>query len=858
MGKRTFSSVVSVSGVFVPLLFAVILFQAFSVTPVAAQTAPCVDPFTGAACTPTPPPNCGLPGLPPCGNPPANTPTKVFIYPTRPPLPTSTPSATATTVSTSTATSTPTDTVTPIPTSTPFPSPTPKPPLPPLLAPLPKLIGLFHPPESLVSMLPPWLSPDNIKMTDLEITQAIQCLHNPSCPDNSVALYSGKITLVRAYVRLSAGPDSSVNSIGGALCYGNTGAGGCSNPILPVKKITVYQVSDAVAIARYAAFLTLDFILPPSYVSGFTTQSLTVYVNYKFQDLPGEAFYQDNYKVLSYQVTPSEPIYVKFHPVQNKGVLPPAFEWATLTDYLSKTYPTGQFYPSLGIPLYGKDYPWTVPGGGCGKGWGNLLKDLWYMRGGSGPIAYGEVPASTITKYGGCGYMGSPEAAGLAGTSADGWVSAQEVGHTLNLPHVPGCGAGGPDMSYPNSNGLLDEYGINPYSLYVYSPKWAYDFMGYCGGDNTNTWTSIFTYQNIAALLPSGAFQPGKYALAAPISLQQPERVLVGSGDLSPISANLTQGFYLLDRTSFNNLTPDAGPYSVELQDGSGQLLYSQHFDLVQLSNDDPQIEGDFRLVLPWTDGVKEVVYKYQDLVIGQSIASAHAPSLELTSPVGGETWAASGQQTITWTAADADQGPMSYIVQYSEDAGISWSILAANLTDPSFTFDGDYLPGSDHGIIRVIATDGFNNASVDSNQISVVAKAPLIAITSPAEAASVDFGAPLIMQGAGTDLLDGPITNGEQYSWSSNKDGALGNSNLLILSNLSAGEHTLSLSVQNSSGLVSTASVHVTVNPPDTSANPNRVGLSDYLPLVLLVAVLVGVVVIAVVLISRRKKKTA
>ncbi len=707
-------------------------------------------------------------------------------------------------------------------------------------------------------MLPSWLSPNNIKMTDLEITQAIQCLHNPTCPDNSVALYSGKITLVRAYVRLSAGPDSYVNSIGGALCYGNTGAGGCANPILPVKKITVYKVSDAVAFARSGAFLTLDFILPPSYVLGFSTQNLTVYVNYKFQDLPGEAFYKDNYQTLSYQVTPSEPIYVKFHPVQNKGVLPPAFEWATLTDYLSKSYPTGQFYPSLGIPLYGKDYPWTVPGGGCGKGWGDLLNDLWYLRGGSGPIAYGEVPYKTITKYGGCGYMGSPEAAGQVGNLRDGPVAAQEVGHTLNLPHVPGCGAGGPDMSYPNSTGLLDEYGINPYSLYVYSPKWAYDFMGYCGYDLTSTWTSIFTYQNIAALLPSGAFQPGKYALAAPISLQQPEMVLVGSGDLSPTSANLTQGFFLLDRTSFNNLTPDAGPYSVELQDGSGQLLYSQHFDLVQLSNDDPQTDGGFRLVLPWTEGAKKVVYKYQDQVIGQSVASTHTPSLELTYPIGGETWAATGQQTITWTAADADHNPLSYMVQYSADAGVTWSILAANLTDPNFTFDGDYLPGSDHGIIRVIATDGFNNASVDSNQISVAVKAPLIAITSPAEAASVDFGAPLILQGVGTDLLDGPITNGEQYSWSSSKDGALGNGTPLILSNLSAGQHTLTLSVKNSSGLVSTSSVHVTVNSPSTTSNPNRVVWTDYLPLALLFAALVGVVVVAVVLISRRKKKPA
>ena len=340
--------------------------------------------------------------------------------------------------------------------------------------------------------------------------------------------------------------------------------------------------------------------------------------------------------------------------------------------------------------------------------------------------------------------------------------------------------------------------------------------------------------------------------------MQQAEKVLVGSGDLSPTSANLTQGYYLLDRTSFNNLTPDAGPYSVELQDGSGQMLYSQHFDLIQLSNDDPQTDGGFRLVLPWMEGAKKVVYKYQDQVIGQSVASTHAPSLTLTYPVGGETWAATGQQTITWTAADADHNPLAYMVQYSTDGGITWSILAANLTDPTFSFDGDYLPGSDHGIIRVIATDGFNNMSVDSNQISVAAKAPLIVITSPVEAASVDFGAPLILQGAGTDLLDGPITNGEQYSWSSSKDGALGNGNPLILSNLSAGEHTLTLSVQNSSGLVSTASVHVTVNSPSTTSNPNQVGWSAYLPLALLCAAVVVVVVVAVVLLSRRKKKPA
>jgi hypothetical protein len=701
------------------------------------------------------------------------------------------------------------------------------------------------------------MMPDNLKVTDLEITQGIQCLHNPGCPDNSVALYSGKTTMVRAYVRLTGGPDSSVYPIGGALCYGNTGAAGCVNPILPVQKIYVPNISDPVGYARSSASLTLDFKLPSSYVSGFTTQTLTVYVNYKFQDLPSESYYKDNYKTLQYQVQPSEPIYVKFYPVQDKGFFPPGFEWVTLTNYLAKTYPTGQVYPWVGFPLYGKDYDWTTADPwGCPKGWHNLINDLWFLRGGSGPIAYGEVPFESLSGgVIGCGVLGGPEAAGIAGKPSDGRVAAQEIGHTMNLPHVPGCGAGGPDMSYPNSTGLLDEFGIDPYTLQVYSPISNYDFMGYCGG-GTNTWTSIYTYDEIAGLLPQGAYNPGYPHLASLASLLQPEQVLVGSGELSPTSASLTQGFYLIDRTSFKTLTPDQGPYTVELQDASGHVLYSQHFDLAQMSNDDPQTEGGFQLALPWTDGVRKVVFKYQDQVIGHTTASAHAPSLELTSPSGGETWAATGQQTITWTAADTDHDPLSYMLQYSADDGKNWMMMAANLQDPTFTFDADYLPGSDHGVIRVVATDGFNTTQVDSNQVSVAAKAPLVAITSPLEADSFEFGTPVILQAAATDLLDGPILNSNQLTWSSDKDGGLGNGTQLILSNLSAGEHTITLSVQNSSGLVSTASVHITINPPVTSANPNRLMFTDFLPLALLFAALIALIVLAVFAIRRSRSR--
>jgi hypothetical protein len=772
--------------------------------------------------------------------------------------PTLSPTFTPTATEIPSATSVPTiePTVTLIPSETPFPTPT-QPPVNLFVKPFVNLISFLQPPPNFVIQLPSWMQPDNIKVTDLEITQAIQCLHNPDCADNSVALYTGKTLVVRAYVKLTAGPDSWVYPIGGALCYGNTGAGGCSNPILSENVISVEKVADPVSYGRGSAYATLNFILPYSFSEGFSTQTLTVYANYKRQDLPSEVYYADNYKTLQYQMTDSQPLYVKFHPVQNLNVMPPAMEWATMTDYLIRTYPTGDIYPLLGIPLYGKNYDWLGVAAGCGKGWNALLKDLWYMRGGSGPIAFGEVPYQTLSGYSGCGYMGDPEAAGIAGLSIDGRTAAQEVGHTMNLPHVPGCGAGGPDLNYPKANGLLDEFGFDTVNLGVYPASSSYDFMGYCGG-GSNTWTSIYTYNEIAGLLPRGVFNPSNIHLAELISkAAQPAKVLVGTGDLSPVSANLTEGFYLLDQGTFKTMTPDQGPYTVEFQDGAGKVLYSQHFDLAQMSNDDPQTSGGFRLVLPWTEGTRKVVFLYNDKIISKTSASAHAPTLELTSPMGGESWAPTGKQTITWKASDADKNPLSYMLQYSADGGKTWEMLAANLQDTSFTFDGDYLPGSDHGVIRVLATDGFNTTQVDSNQVKVAAKAPLILISSPTEGASFDAGTSVVLQGVGTDLLDGAIVSGN-YSWSSDRDGNLGNGSPLILTNLSTGAHTITLNVTNSSGLSASATVHITVQaatPPSVTKTSMIVG-ALWMPI--LVVVLLAGLILGVVLIIRGLKRKA
>jgi hypothetical protein len=95
----------------------------------------------------------------------------------------------------------------------------------------------------------------DIEVTKLEMTQATQCLNNPTCPDNSVTLYTNKPTLVRAYVRMTTAPAPAV-PVYGRICLDRTGA--CV-PSLEAWRLTT---DEPVAARRPHIRGTLNFLLP--------------------------------------------------------------------------------------------------------------------------------------------------------------------------------------------------------------------------------------------------------------------------------------------------------------------------------------------------------------------------------------------------------------------------------------------------------------------------------------------------------------------------------------------------------------------------------------------------------------------
>ncbi len=323
----------------IAILSAVLVIQFGAIQTVAAQT-DCVDPFTGAQCTPTSPgPTCGLPGLPPCNNPPpADTATAVIIYPTRTPLPSATSTPTATATATPTATLVPTRP--PVPTHTPVtPSPIPSitPTVVPSAVPTPKpgfipqlVLKLPPPPPFMIAMAPH----PNFEAFKVEITQAIQCINNPNCPDNSVQLFVGKPTMIRLYVRIAPGsPFMSVSGIGGELCPGIHNEQGCSNPIHSINYITVTKLKSTADVSLFRGNInsTLNFILP----SGWTYGNITAYVNLKGEDYLLEPTFKDNFVSQSFQENASQRLDVMFVSVKSRGYLADFNERFNIRDWLT-------------------------------------------------------------------------------------------------------------------------------------------------------------------------------------------------------------------------------------------------------------------------------------------------------------------------------------------------------------------------------------------------------------------------------------------------------------------------------------------------------------------------------------------
>jgi len=669
-----------------------------------------------------------------------------------------------------------------------------------------------------------------LSIPHIEVSNAIQD------QSNSVPLIAGKLTLVRVYVDCGAGCTSLTNVTGVLRGYGPSGElpGSPISPSGLQKVITAYHVNDWSTQRAYLT-QTLNFTLPPGWTSG--TVTLTAQV----------ASAQASITRPFMPARPPRVAVMPIHYIYNGVDARPSP--STVQTGHSWTY---RVYPVGVQPIVLPEMPWV---GSCfGNYCSRIVKgvkeiilllrlkgELWWHNllnpDKQADYIFGWLPPETYS--GGAGVLSGTTAFGGDHPVYGLGIFAHEVAHMLGRPHTKvgtqeSCENPSPDPSdwppeYPDAK--IQEWGLDgrtfgwliSSSSALKNPSETYDYMSYCWvpygtppqPPRGPAWTSPHTYMQLYT--QTMRMQAPALTSDSPLASQP---YFIASGLVYTDNTTTLDPIWVITSTSALSNPPTGTAYCLDAQNSSGTALTSRCFDLSFTDHLGEPVGVDFfNLMLPYPPGVSRIVLKRGAQELAVRPVSANAPTVTVLSPNGGETWAATGAYTITWTAADIDGDTLTYNVFYSPD-GSNWVPVGTGITTTQLAANSAELAGGSEARIQVMASDGVNTTVADSASFSVGRKGPQIYILSPEGDGVIPPNTPLFLEGYAYDLEDGMLGN-TALSWSSSRDGNLG-TGINALVTLSAGQHIVTLSATETDCNTATASINLFV------------GYKTYLPVVL------------------------
>lgn len=657
----------------------------------------------------------------------------------------------------------------------------------------------------------------DLTIQELEVTQAIQDL------SNSVAMVNGKLTRARVYVGVTPAISSTSDLV--VRLYGWSGS--YNGNALPGSPLTfgpaAYALSSGtVATKRLVLGSTFNFLIPSSWL---THDKLYLRAEVNPGKLVPETNYDNNTLLDSVKCGSCSAVNLGLVAVTSGGITV-SLSSPMVTDMLSyfkDVYPMSQLNVwTLASGAFEATRNYAAPSskpGVCSSEWGDLAEDMsdFYDSWSGRPahaFVYGllnqNVPHCAPT--GGCNLgCSSGSGNGSCGilSSDAGKTLAHEVGHTLGRKHAPcGLGKAPPDPNWPNGTypgGIIGQVGVRWSSSTVFGPN-THDFMSYCGP----AWISPYTYWGLwggLCGLNSAALQETAVVAAAPAPC------LVASGQITGDAVAL-RPFWQQDYPAGEYDYPGEGPYSIELQNSRGSVLFVRRFDPAASGEASRHTDDRFHEIVPFHPSTARIVIRHGDLILTTVTVSAHKPSITLLSPNGGEWWDDAEAHAITWLADDEDGAALTANVLYSADGGASWVPVGLGIQGRRYRVYANDLPGSDNALIQVRVTDGVNTSSDTSDRpFHVSFKPPLVWVLAPENGAALPVAAPVSFSGLATDPEDGPL-HGEALTWASDRDGVLGHGDDLVVPSLSPGHHHIALTAIDASAQSGVASIDVWVGP--------------------------------------------
>jgi hypothetical protein len=657
--------------------------------------------------------------------------------------------------------------------------------------------------------------PGDVWVTGMELTQATQTA------DGQVPLIGGKRTVVRVYVQSSAdsaGPWSGVTAqltvSGSTRVYWPANRHTITVPTAGSSRNTLDDsfafVLDPADSATGVRDLTVTLLPPAGRPEANTANNRYTRLGVRFVARIDASVYG----LLTSRADLAG------------GAAPPWSDFELHRQFTENAFPVARF--SI-VPLPGVGYrpPREAP-------FANLDdQDAWAQRFLGRLPAGSRINALDNVDTCACGYARgaySIQQDNRTAPTAPGSTMAQEVAHTEGLwwhtfdpaPFPRRDDSIGPDTGMKTTSYDIPALGAGLQAIPpIASGSITPDYMSY--NLSRPNWTSQFTYCTLMDGLSGGAVHcpsgveggragaiAGASALRAAGALAAVESdYLYVAGQIFPNNAGASFApFEVISRAQDISSWIPGNTYSLVVEDAGGATLASYSFDVKHTHPRHDQPE-QFSLVIPRSPGAARVSLYAGKQLLAQRDASKSAPTVAFTTQLGGAPLA--GEQPLAWDAADGDGDALIYSVEYSPDGGASWLPVAVGLKDPATKVDFDSLPGSDQALLRVIASDGFSSGVATSASLKVARHKPLPAIGGAHDGAKYAAGQLVSLSGSAFDWEDGEITGAKSFTWSSDRDGLLGNGPWLD-TQLSPGAHTITLTARDADGNSAATTLRVSV----------------------------------------------
>lgn len=409
-----------------------------------------------------------------------------------------------------------------------------------------------------------------------------------------------------------------------------------------------------------------------------------------------------------------------------------------------------------------------------------------------------------IGKAGWCGEEGSPYAPDWPYWYTETTTSgSKDYPTSSNLLNVRGQ-AWGFDTRFASEGG----------GLVISDPHDVRPLMSYCGSTDPSSqqrWITPLDYEHLLGddLAPIGI-------LGDPVAPADGPTGLLVRGIITLDTQAVAMNPALIIPAQ-PTISDGAGTHELVVLDTLGSPLHTLMFTPTS-SAGDPEVGGSdgprralMNVVIPADlPGAATVELRTGGVTLSSTALSATTP----TASIGVPTTGTSEEVDVAWSSSDADADTLHHTLLYSTDGGGTWDVIAADLSGTSTSIARWVLPASDHAKLKVIVSDGLRSSEAISAEFSLPNLAPTLTIAEPLDGTTVSGSQMFALDAGAYDAEDGELDNGS-FEWSSDRDGVLGAGARLLMraDGLSEGTHVLTVTVTDSAGAQTSASVTVHVN---------------------------------------------